>query len=266
MRFVYFTKLLKGKSVAELADFLTSAGLGGADLCVRPGYPVTPASAKKELPSVVQLFRDRKLTIPLVSAPTDMIDPADPAAIALFEACGKARVPMVKIGYFRFSGRWNNTLDEARKKLAGFAKLGLRNGVRALYHTHSGSYVGSNCEGMRWLLSDLDPHDIGAFVDTGHQAVGGAPLRQAFEAVAPWLSMIAIKDFAWEKTPQGWKNRVVPAGEGIVNWKEFSQALADRHYTGAVSLHGEYETTDDADRLAKAKAEREFLQRLTTSK
>jgi sugar phosphate isomerase/epimerase len=262
VRFIYFTKLLKGLSVAEMAKFFRDAGVEGADLTVRPGYPVTPDNVTTELPKVVKSFESEGLKVPLVSVPVDFIEPDVPAARRIFDACGACGVESIKLGYFHYSGgRFEEALADARKKLAGFAELAQKSGVRAVYHTHSGSNIGSNCEGMRVLLADMDPHYVGAFVDTGHQTVGGAPFRLALAMAAHWFSLLAIKDFSWEKTPTGWKKSVVPAGDGIVEWEDVRKALADRKYNGVVSLHGEYEAVNLADRLAKAKAELEFLKK-----
>ena len=42
MKYVYFTKTLRGQDIKGLAAFCKEAGLDGVDLAVRPGYPVTP--------------------------------------------------------------------------------------------------------------------------------------------------------------------------------------------------------------------------------
>ena len=259
MRFVYFTKLLQGLDLPGMIDFLKEAGLAGADLAVRPGYPVHPDNARAELPRAVKLVRDAGLTIPLVTAPTNLADPDAPAARALFEACGAAGVPAIKIGYFPYAGKFDAALQAARERLAGFARLAAKTGVRACYHTHSGNYLGSNAAGLRLLLADLDPHHLGAFLDTGHLAVGGAPIRMEIDMARPWFSLLAIKDMAWEKGPKGWRSHVVPAGQGIVRWDEVAQGLKESRFNGTVSLHGEYETKNLAERLQLAKAELAFL-------
>src|SRR5512145_181560 len=100
MRFVYFTKLLQGLDLAGMIGFLKEAGLDGADLAVRPGYPVHPDNALSELPAAAKLFRNEGLVIGLVTAPTNLIDAGAKAARDLFEACGKAGVRAIKIGYF----------------------------------------------------------------------------------------------------------------------------------------------------------------------
>jgi sugar phosphate isomerase/epimerase len=96
-------------------------------------------------------------------------------------------------------------------------------------------------------------------VDTGHLAVNGGPFRMELDLVRSWLSLVAIKDMAWERTKQDWRYRVVPASEGIVRWDEVAQALRERGYNGTISLHGEYETKDFAERKELARQELAFL-------
>jgi sugar phosphate isomerase/epimerase len=262
MRFVYFTKMLKGMSLPAMAAFLKEAGVSGADFAVRPGFPVAPTDPAAKYDEAVRVFRDHGLSVPLVSAPTDLIDPRSEAARHLFDNCGKVGVQYVKIGYFPYrAGPYEQELSEARRRLAGFVELAKKTNVRALYHTHSGAHLGSNGESMRTLLVDLDPHFIGAYIDTGHQAIGGAPFSLAVNAVAEWFAAVAIKDVLWERSGAGWKRAVHPAGEGFVHWADVATTLKRKQFSGVVSLHGEYETTTMADRLEKAKAEVAFLRK-----
>src|SRR5438552_7239270 len=106
MRYIYFTKMLQGDLKAIMV-FLKDAGLDGADLAVRPGYPVHPGNALAELPKAAKAFADEGLTIGLVSAPTDLVDPESAAARTLFEAAGKAGVPAIKLGYFPYRGNFD---------------------------------------------------------------------------------------------------------------------------------------------------------------
>jgi sugar phosphate isomerase/epimerase len=261
VRYVYFTKLLQGLDMPGIVTFLKEAGLDGADLAVRPGYPVTPDNAVAELPRAAKRFRDEGLAIGLVTAPTNLIDPDGATARNLFEASAKAGVLAVKIGYFPYHGNFDADLADARRRLAGFARLAERTGVRACYHTHSGANLGNNGAGLRLLLQDLDAHHVGAFVDTGHTAINGGPIRMELDLVRPWLSLLAIKDMLWEKGPDGWRSRVVPAGEGIVRWGEVGQAVRACKFNGTVSLHGEYETKDLAERQALAQRELALLKK-----
>jgi sugar phosphate isomerase/epimerase len=259
MRYVYFTKTLQALDVPGILSFLKEVGLDGADLAVRPEYPVHPDNALTELPKAAKAFQDEGLVIGLVTAPTNLTDPASRIARTLFEACGKAGLPALKLGYFAYKGNFEAALTDARRRLAEFAKLAAKTGVKACYHTHSGSNLGANGSALRLLLQDLDPHHVGAFVDTGHTAVGGGPIRLELDMVRPWFSLLAIKDMVWEKRQQVWQHHVVPAGEGIVRWNEVAQGLKECRFNGTISLHGEYETKDLAERKQLAKQELALL-------
>ena len=49
-----FTKHLEGYDLDQIMDGLHRAGVDGADLCVRPGYPVNPDNAAIELPKAAR--------------------------------------------------------------------------------------------------------------------------------------------------------------------------------------------------------------------
>jgi sugar phosphate isomerase/epimerase len=262
MRFVYFTKTLQSLDLPGVVDFLRETGLQGADLAVRPGYPVNPDNVQAELPRAVKRFQDAGLSVGLVTAPTSLNDPTSASARTLFEACGKAGVPAIKIGYFPYEGRYDAAVAEARRRLADFARLADRTGVKACYHTHSGNYLGNNAAGLRQLLQDLDPHHVGAFVDTGHTALNGGPFRMELDILRPWLSLVAVKDMRWERMVKGWQAQIVPAGEGIVRFDDVARGLKESGYNGTISLHGEYEARDLAERKALAKKELTLLKGL----
>jgi sugar phosphate isomerase/epimerase len=262
MKFVYFTKMLKALDLKGLIAFCKDVGLDGVDLAVRPGYPINPDNMATALPEAAKALTGEGLTIGLVTADTGVNDPASKTAKALFESAAAAGVPALKIGYFPYKNDFNANFKEARTRLTGFAKLAEASKVRACVHTHSGNYIPNNCATLRMLLDGLDAHHVGAFVDTGHTAINGGPFRMEVDMVRPYLSMIAIKDMAWDKGAKGWSSKVVPAGEGIVQWKEVAQALKESKFNGTISLHGEYETKDQAERVQKAKDELAFLKKL----
>jgi sugar phosphate isomerase/epimerase len=262
MRYVYFSKTLQSLDLAGIISFVRETGLDGVDLAVRPGYAVHPDNALAELPKAAKAFSSEGLSIGLVSAPVDMNDPESRTAQSLFEACERAGVVALKIGYFLYNQRFEATLSEARRRLQGFAKLAAKTGVRACYHTHSGNFLGANGAGLRLLLQDSDPHHIGAFPDTGHLAVGGGPIRLELDMVRSWLSLVAIKDMAWEKRGGNWQSRVVPARDGIVRWDEVAKGLKEYRFQGTISLHGEYEAENLPRRKDLAKRELAFLKQL----
>jgi sugar phosphate isomerase/epimerase len=223
---------------------------------------VHPGNVRTELPAAANRFRDAGLVIGLVTTDTKLNDPGAAETIALFEASAVAGVPVVKVGYYRYSGKFDADLANARKQLAGYAKLAARTGVRALYHTHSGAFLGNNAAGMRLLLADLDPHHVGAIIDTGHTAINGGPFPQEVDTVRPWLAQVSIKDMAWHRTAKGWKSTIVPVGEGIVAWPEVAQGLKACGYDGIIDLHGEYAAKDLTARKEMAKKELAALKKV----
>jgi sugar phosphate isomerase/epimerase len=261
MQFIYFTKELKALDVKGLIAFCKEVGVDGVDMAVRPGYPVNPDNALTELPTAARALKAEGLVIGLVSAETNLNDPNGKVAQTLFEACGKAEVPALKLGYFPYRGGYEEAVRNARARLAAFAKSAEETKVRACYHTHSGNYLGCNAAGLRMLLQDLDPHHVGAFVDTGHTAINGGPIRMELDILKPWLAMIAIKDMVWEKNVKGWSHHVAPAGEGIVEWSDVALGLKECKFNGTISLHAEYETKNQDERLKLAKQELAFLKK-----
>jgi sugar phosphate isomerase/epimerase len=253
MKYVYFTKTLKGQDIKGLVAFCKECGLDGVDLTVRPGYPVTPANALKALPEAAKAFADAGLIIGLVTAPVGLVDPEGKEAGTIFDACARAKVPAVKIGYFGYKAPFDTSLKAARDRMGGFAKLAARTKVKACYHTHSGGNIGNNAASLRMLLEGLDPHNVGAFFDTGHTAVNGGPAAMEMDIIRPWLSLVAIKDMAWSKDKGGWKVGVVPVGGGIVRWADVDKGLKACKFNGTVSVHGEYEAAslDERKKLAK---------------
>jgi sugar phosphate isomerase/epimerase len=65
----------------------------------------------------------------------------------------------------------------------------------------------------------------------------------------------------WQKQKDIWQAHVVPVGAGIVRWNEVAAGLKDTKFNGTISLHGEYETKDLAERKKLAKEELEALKK-----
>ena len=103
MQFIMFTKHLEGLDVAGVIEALTGLGLKGADLCVRPGYPVHPQNMARALPQAARQFAEAGLQIPLVTAPGDFTRPDMEYAERFYAACGEAGVRHIKLGYWHWS-------------------------------------------------------------------------------------------------------------------------------------------------------------------
>ena len=102
MQLIMFTKHLAGLDVPLIIDALHSAGMDGADLCVRDGYPVNPGNVESALPAVAKKFAGAALKIPLVTAPGDFSRPDIDYAERLYAACAEAGVRHIKLGYWHW--------------------------------------------------------------------------------------------------------------------------------------------------------------------
>jgi len=103
MKFIMFTKHLEGLEVSGIIKALQSVGVEGADLCVRPGYPVNPDNAEKQLPAAAKQFAAEGLSIPLVTTPGDFLDPKRADIPRVYAGCGEAGVANLKFGYWDWS-------------------------------------------------------------------------------------------------------------------------------------------------------------------
>ena len=246
MQFVLFTKHLQGLDLSEMAEAILSVGLQGADLCVRPGFPVEPDTVKEGLPRGVELFQEKKLAIPLVTTPGDFVDPEMPYAEALYEACGHCGVRHIKLGYWNWdpSQSYWRRVEEIRGQIEGFQKLSQTYKVQTVLHTHSGAFFGLNASAAMHLVQGFDPSHVGVFADPGHLSLCGEPIDMALDILGEYLALVSFKDLIKERTFEKGravsKKRVARLGHGFGDWSTFLKALRERDYQGVVSFHSEY--------------------------
>ncbi|NLS76837.1 MAG: sugar phosphate isomerase/epimerase [Chloroflexi bacterium] len=262
MKLVLFSKGLQDHDVAALIERGHELGVDGYDLAVRPGYVVSPDNVTEMLPAAVRRLGEAGLVVPLVTASTDLVSPEHPTAKPIIAAMGKAGVPLLKLGYFRFDPRtqdyWEE-VDKARRALDGWQELGRAHGVKVCCHTHSGPYLGNNGAALMHLLRGRDPQLIGAYLDPAHLALEGGPFAVELNMARRYLSLVALKDpirFREDHGDEGGLGReIVEAGQGMVRWSEVLAELARVGYRGPFSVHGEFKAPDQPIYLAACKRE-----------
>jgi len=240
-----FTKHLEGFNLDQIIDGLKRAGVQGADLCVRPGYPVNPENAATALPEAAKRFADEGLSIPLITIPGDFTEPTIDYAESLFEACAQAGVKLVKLGYWYMEdgGYWT-TIDRCRERLEGFAKLAEKTGVKPIVHNHSGKTMGLNSSSVMNIVKGFNPATVGVFTDVGHLSLVDEPYEMAFDIVGEYISAIAFKDLVKQKfmvdnKPQ-WRIDVWPLGMGFGDFPLVMRLLKGLNFDGPISFHCEY--------------------------
>jgi sugar phosphate isomerase/epimerase len=239
----FFSKHLPRMNGRELGRSLKALGFQGVDLTVRPGGHVDPKRVTIELPVVVEAIRHEGLAVPMIT--TELLSDADPVAQPTLETAARLKIPFYKTGYYRYAfADVRQELEAAGKQLRGLADLSRRHGMRLGYHNHAG-YIGGGVWDFAPFIEPLAAATVGYYFDVRHAVVEGGDggWRTAFNLVAPRLSMIALKDFYWEKSGGSWRVRNCPMGEGMVDWKRFFAMLAKARFHGPASLHLEYEIT-----------------------
>lgn len=252
MQLVRFTKFWEALSIRQLGERASDLGYDGLDLAVRDGHAINAGNVINALPAAVRAWRDLGVDCPMISASTDLIDPAATEAVTLFEAAAAAGVPRIKIGYFKFNP--GDSFDElwtlARRRLEGFERLSRRTGVQTLYHTHSGQCLGSNCAGLRHLLQDYDPEHVGAYVDLGHLAINGEDVQMGLAMLRGRLSAIGGKDARHfpDRRPDrraSFADGFVLLGQGAAEWPEAMALLKAWDFNGPITVHTEYTSDQD---------------------
>ncbi len=250
MQLVRFTKFWEDLSVRQLGERARELGYDGLDLAVRDGHPINIDNVTDELPGAVRAWRELGVDCPMISSSTDLIDADAADAVTLFEAAAAAGVPRIKMGYFKFTpgDSFEELWSLARRRLDGFERLSRRTGVQTMYHTHSGQCLGSNCAGMRHLLQDYDPRQVGAYVDLGHLAINGEDVQIGLAMLRDRLSAIGGKDarhFPDERPDRRarFADGFVLLGQGAAEWPEAIELLKAWGFSGPITIHTEY-TTD----------------------
>lgn len=252
MQLVVFSKTLQNQSPHEMVQLAQDFGMDGYDLAVRPGHPVNPENVATALPEAAELFARNGLSIPVVTANTDLLFPDQPGVRELLQAMDRADVRRLKLGYFKYDPAkqdyWSE-VEKVRQALAGWEQLGREFGICICYHTHSNRCMGLNAGMLMHLLNGLDPAHIGAYIDAGHLRVEGEEFAVAAAVVQPYLAMVAVKDMLLrrvERDGHGSVERtVVEAGRGMVDWSAVFSDLARMGYDGPVSVHCEFHVADE---------------------
>ena len=237
----FFSKHLPRMDGRGLGRALKTLGFGGVDLTVRPGGHIDPKRVAQDLPPFVAGIRQEGLAVPMIT--TELVSESDPAARPTLETAAALEIPYFKPGYYRYAFVDVRTeIDAAGTQLRGLAGMSARTGIHLGFHNHAG-YIGGGIWDIAGVIDTLDPESAGYYFDVRHAVVEGGDggWRSAFNVVAPRLSMIALKDFFWEKTATGWRQQNCPMGEGMVNWKSFFAMLAKAGFHGPASLHLEYD-------------------------
>lgn len=229
----------------QLADHLAQAGADGADLLVRDGHTVTPATVGRTA-ETARALRGNGLDLGMVS--TDLTT-ADGEAERVIGHCAEAGATLLRLGFYRYDARVDHAaaVDRARRDLAGLAELAARHGVRLVLALHHETLHPSAAHAAR-LLTGLD--GIHVHPDPGNQAKEGSEhWRLTLDVIGGpgRVGCVGVKNAVWEPEarPGEWTCVWQPLADGgVVPWHTILPGLDALGYTGPLSLHVHYPTDD----------------------
>lgn len=258
-----FSKHMAKFNYDELGTHARQIGFDGIDLTVRPKGHVLPEHVAEDLPRAVETLRSHGLSVPMIT--TELTTAADPAARPTLSTAARLKVPFWKIGYYKYRlPGVEAQLQNTRDAVAGLVALALEYGVQAGFHNHSGDHIGAAVWDIRSIIGGMDPKAVGYYFDPGHARIEGGLFgwRISQDMVMPRLKMVAVKDFYWKKDGGRWNATWCPMGQGMVDWPAVFRILAAARYSGPISLHIEYNATDELAAIAK---DYEFTRKLLTA-
>lgn len=244
---VAFTKSFQDRPIPEVCQIFKSIGLDGLDLTVRPGGHIDPKDVKQQLPAAVKAAHDHGVQIPML---TTAITDNDQLAENILATAAETGVGRIKMGYYRYEkfGTLAQQIQAVRKRVASVVKLAAKHQVLPCIHIHSGKYIPSHGTMLYEVLRDFSPSEVGAYVDPLHMTLEGGNdgWRQGLDLLAPWISLVSMKNFKWEMGERDnsgqmeWHTRLVPVADGIAQIPEFVKVLKQLGYNGIYSMHSEY--------------------------
>lgn len=258
-----FSKPVPQLNWRELAESAKAAGFGGIDLTVRRGGHVLPERAAFDLPRAVAAIRGAGLEVPMIT--TELLSADDPTAQPIISTASKLSIPYLKPGYYRYlpDGFYGTkfinygksidvlkALETAGQKFRGLVALAEKHRIQVGYHNHP-YFIGAPIWDMFRVIEPLDPRWCGFYFDLCQATMDGgvSGWKVSANLVMPRLKMVAAKDFAWKETGQhSWQAETCPMGQGMSQWKEFLQTLAQTDFHGPISLQQEFAIPGAADR------------------
>ncbi len=248
MKIGAFTKSFQDWDIATVCQRFREIGLDGLDLTVRKNGHIEPVDVPAKLPAAARSALEAGSEILFIT--TDITD-ANPEAERTLATAGELGIGRFKLGYYRYKpfGDLAEQLNETRKRIEGVIGIAKKHGILPCVHIHSGPYLPSHGTQLYELIRDISPAEVGAYVDMLHMVLEGGDdgWRQGLDLLAPWIALVAVKNFAWEKGErdqsgqQRWRTKVVPIADGVSPLPDYVKTLQKAGYDGIYSLHSEYQ-------------------------
>jgi sugar phosphate isomerase/epimerase len=251
---VTFSKPFQNTSFDRTAEIVAEVGWQGIELPLRKKGQIEPERVEEDLPLMVEALRKKGLVVGHIT--TDILNADTPHTGKVLRTAKALGITRYRLGYQRYdlNKPIAPQLAALKAPLRDLAALNREIGVRGGIQNHSGAtYVGCAVWDIFELVRDLDPSALGICFDIGHATLeGGTSWPLEARLMEPWMVLVYVKDFAWQRGPKGFEAKWGPFGEGMVR-REFLNWLQKSSYRGPISQHVEYLTGDGPEQIAQMK-------------
>lgn len=239
---------------ARAAALLKSCGYDGVEWTVRPGGFCEPADAARRMKELKAAAEEAGLRADNVVV--SFLRGDDDGADTIAKAAADAGFSSFRGAYFRYDRAKTHqaNMDAIRSGFDSLVALAERAGLKACYQNHS-TYnksvplFGSLVWDLAAVARNYSPKLLGIQYDPMHvRAEGGPSWDHTLGAVAPWIDMVCLKDFHFvldAANPKDWKRRLVPAGEGIVDFGEVKRLMMLEGVAPRFTVHYDYDFPED---------------------
>lgn len=240
------------KDVDKAAELLRGCGYDGVEWTVRPGGFLDPA-AGKATPRNFALAKAAaaKAGLKAENIVVSFLRGDDPGAEKIVLAAAEAGFRSFRGGYFRYdrTKTHRRNMDSFRRGFDSLEALARKSGLKCCYQNHS-TYskkvplFGSLVWDLAEVVRHYDPKHVGVQFDPMHiRAEGGPSWDHTLGAIAPWIDMVCLKDFyfAPDTAARDWKRVLVPAGKGIVDFREVRRLMELEGVPARFTVHYDYD-------------------------
>lgn len=259
-KLIGFIKPFQNLPFEQIADTVHEIGWSGIECPVRKGGTIAPERVEDDLPKLVAVLRERKLDISVIS--TDVEDATNPLGLRVLKIASKLGIRRYRMKhyYYDLDKPIVPQLENFKAKVRELAALNRQLGIQGTIQNHSGrNYVGAAVWDIWELIRDLDPKSMGIFFDIGHATLeGGTSWPIEAKLSEPYLGVISVKDFFWNKTGRGWRPEWCPLGKGMVR-REFFDSLQKSAFTGPITQHHEYPIGQGKEMIAAMREDLKVL-------
>lgn len=236
-----FSKHLQFLNYSDMADAAAGIGFDGVDLTVRPKGHVLPERVTEDLPKAVEAIRKAGLSHVMMT--TAVQDAASSTDKKVLEVASELGIEYYRMNWLRYPE--GKTIPEAvvrfQQTIRDLGLLNRRLGIVGCYQNHSGNLAGASLWELWDMLQKADKEHMGVQYDIRHAVVeGGLSWKNGLRLIQPFIRILAIKDFVWEKKNGAYAVKNVPLGEGMVDFKAYFNILKEHNINVPVSLHYEY--------------------------